>query len=319
MKEDFHSPLARELRDFVKHKRALGYSYQRAAATLRSFDRYIQAHADVDDTLSLPDLLRGWLSSSSNRKPVSVTSELGTVRQFFRYRRRFAPNGFVPGREWASQAVRADFIPYIFSMQQIRALLDEAARLRCDRRVRPAIRMLILILYCTGLRFGEAIRLEMRDVDMTNHVFSIRQSKGKTRLVPFRSDLAKELCKYRQSRDQLASPEPHASFLVRPDGKAFVIKGASGIVRGMLRRLGYKQSRGRIGPRPYDIRHTFAVHRLLAWHRGGIDVHSRLPWLSAYLGHDDIYGTEVYLHATSELMELASHRLQAMLHGRRTP
>lgn len=71
----------------------------------------------------------------------------------------------------------------------------------------------------------------------------------------------------------------------------------------MLRRLGFKPVHGRIGPRPYDLRHTFAVHRLVAWHRAGVDVQSRLPWLSAYLGHDDIMGTEVYLHATTELLE----------------
>ena len=53
--------------------------------------------------------------------------------------------------------------------------------------------------------------------------------------------------------------------------------------------------RGRIGPRPYDLRHTFAVQRLSSWYRQGADLHARLPWLSAYMGHDDILGTETYL------------------------
>ena len=115
--------------------------------------------------------------------------DLGTLRQFFRYRRRFDPDGFIPGREWAPQAAKSDFVPYIFSIEQIRALLDEAARLRCSRRARTAMRVLILILYCTGLRFGEAIRLEIQDVDLHRHLFRIRESKGRTRWVPFRADL----------------------------------------------------------------------------------------------------------------------------------
>jgi integrase/recombinase XerD len=313
----FHSPLAPELERFVAHRHAMGYSCPRSLATLKSFDRYVLAHAYAK-RLPLADLLRGWLSRRSGRKAISVTAELATLRQFFRYRRRFDPGGFVPGREWAPQPAQSTFVPYVLSLEQIRALLEESGRLR-DRLARPTIRMLILILYCTGLRFGEALRLEIADVDLERRVFSIRETKGKTRWVPFRMDLARELRSYRSQRDRLAPATPQSPFLVRSNGKAFSVGGASCMVRGMLRRLGFKPPRGRIGPRPYDLRHTMAVHRLVAWHRAGVDVHKRFPWLSAYLGHDDLMGTEVYLHATSELMELASRRLQARLHNAEMP
>jgi integrase/recombinase XerD len=79
----------------------------------------------------------------------------------------------------------------------------------------------------------------------------------------------------------------------------------------VLRTLGLKPPRGRRGPRPYDLRHAFAVHRLTAWCREGVDLHACLPWLSAYMGHDNVLGTEVYLHATAELMGLASERFHA--------
>jgi integrase len=73
---------------------------------------------------------------------------------------------------------------------------------------------------------------------------------------------------------------------------------------------GLKPAGGRSGPRPYDLRHTFAVHRLQRWYRAGIDIHARLAWLSAYMGHDDILGTETYLTATPELLAVAARRLQ---------
>ncbi|MGA2256824.1 MAG: tyrosine-type recombinase/integrase [Thermoguttaceae bacterium] len=319
MSKDFHSSLARELEQFVTHMHALGYSYHRAAATLKSFDRYVLTHAGRQRTLPLASLLRGWLSRRGARKPVTVAMDLGTLRQFFRYRCRFDPDGFIPGREWAPQAAKSDFVPHVFSLNQIRALLDEAGRLRCNCRARAVMRALILILYCTGLRFGEAIRLEIQDVDLHRHLFHIRESKGKTRWVPFRADLARELRKYRKQRDQIAAIAPCAAFLVRPDGSAFSVKGASGIIRGMLRRLGLKPRRGRTGPRPYDLRHAYAVHRLISWHRAGVDVHAKFPWLSAYLGHDNILGTEVYLHATTELLQLASSRFHSRLHRTETP
>jgi integrase len=58
------------------------------------------------------------------------------------------------------------------------------------------------------------------------------------------------------------------------------------------------------------LRHAFAVHRLTDWYRQGVDIHARLPWLSAYMGHDNVLGTEVYLRATPELMTVASQRFE---------
>jgi len=98
------------------------------------------------------------------------------MMQFFRYSRRFDPDGFVPGRDWAPQAAQTHFVPHVFSAVQVRALLNEAQRLRCDLRARPVIRILILILYCMGLRLGEALQLEIGDVDMGGRLFLIRHS-----------------------------------------------------------------------------------------------------------------------------------------------
>ena len=58
------------------------------------------------------------------------------------------------------------------------------------------------------------------------------------------------------------------------------------------------------------MRHAFAVRRLSRWYREGVDLHARLPWLSAYMGHVDIIGTETYLTTTPELLELAGSRLR---------
>ena len=76
----------------------------------------------------------------------------------------------------------------------------------------------------------------------------------------------------------------------------------------LLRKEGLKPARGRVGPRPYDFRHAFAVHRLTDWYHAGVDIQARLPLLSAYMGHVNVLGTEVYLHATPELLRLASDR-----------
>jgi integrase len=98
-------------------------------------------------------------------------------------------------------------------------------------------------------------------------------------------------------------------FFVGVNRRDLPVKTAHRTLRGLFVRAGLKPEKGRVGPRPYDFRHAFAVQRLTRWYRQGVDLHARLPWLSAYMGHVDIAGTETYLYATPELMELAAKRL----------
>jgi integrase/recombinase XerD len=93
------------------------------------------------------------------------------------------------------------------------------------------------------------------------------------------------------------------------------VNTANGILRGLFQLAGMKPAKGRIGPGPYDLRHAFAVHRLSQWYKQGADLHTRLPWLSAYMGHIDIVGTETYLNATPELLGRAANRLRRRYRG----
>ena len=303
--------LAHDIAEFLAFKRALGCSYGRGEAMLRSFQRYVESQAGAEAGVESEAMLGAWLSRIAGRKPVTVALELGVIRQLCLYRRRSDPQGFVPGREWAPQPADSHFLPYVFSRAEVQALVDAAGG-HPHRNLTPAtLRTLLLILYATGLRLGEAVRLQLQDVDLERDLFRVRESKGKTRLVPFRSDLAQVLRDYLAERAVIAPIGEEGPLLVRKSGDGLPVGVASGAIRQLLRKLGLKPPRGRIGPRPYDLRHAFAVHRLTDWYRQGVDIHARLPWLSAYMGHDDVLGTEVYLTATAELMGLASERFAA--------
>jgi site-specific recombinase XerD len=310
MSSRFTSALAGELDEFLAYKRALGHPYARSEYTLRSFDRFVRAHGGAAPHRDLDRLLLAWLSRSEGRKPVSVTNELATLRQFCLFRRRRAPAAFVPGRVWAPQSTESHFLPHVLSEEQVRKLLAQAHELRSPIH-RRTIRLLVLVLYCTGVRVGEALRLELGDVDLRAGSFLVRHSKGRSRIVPFGRDLRAELRAYRGRRDAIADTAPSAALFVRIDGRPLGVPGGSKALRELMRQAGLKPARGRVGPRPYDLRHTFAVHRLTRWHRAGVDANSRLPLLSAYMGHDDILGTEVYLTATPELLAIAARRFEA--------
>jgi len=303
--------LAQDIALFLAFKRALGYPYRRGEAMLRSFQRYVQAHASAQANVELQAMLGGWLSRIAGRKPVTVTLELGVIRQLCLYRRRSDPQGFVPGREWAPQSAKSHFLPYVFSREEVRSLVHAVGQHAHRNLTGATLRTLLLILYCTGLRLGEAVRLTLQDLDLERNLFIVRESKGKTRLVPFRADLAQVLEDYLVGRVAIAPIDGAGPLLVRKSGDGLPVKVASEAIRRLLRKQGLKPLHGRVGPRPYDFRHAFAVHRLTDWYRQGVDIHARLPWLSAYMGHDDVLGTEVYLTATAELMNLASERFEA--------
>jgi len=302
--------LARDIEQFLQFKRALGYSYRRSEATLRSFQRFATDGLASRATFDLAAVINTWLARIPHRKPVTRACDLGAVRQLCHFRRRRDPSGYLPSVRLAPET-ESHYAPYIFSVEQIRALLKAAGRHQGRNFWPGLLRLLILAGYCTGVRFGEAVRLRLADVDLNARVLHIHASKGRTRLVPFGEDLAREFRQFLPQREEVLRRKGHecadALFIGRY-GRAITIKGASDVLRRLLRELGLKPRRGRVGPRPYDLRHAFAVHRLTAWYREGADIHARLPWLSAYMGHVNLLGTETYLHATPELLQFAGER-----------
>jgi integrase len=310
MNSIFCGPIAAELHGFLQFKRDLGYGYRRADFTLREFDRFLIKYVARNRHWQLDQAALSWLSSKPGRKAVSVSDDAGVLRQFFRYLRRSSAFGTVVEPIWPHLPTESQFVPYFLSKQDILNLLA-----LCSDLTRPAFRAvlyrtLILVLYCTGIRFGEALRLRIRDVDTRSAVLFIDTFKGRTRWVPFHRSLSRELDRYLVSRVQYANSDPDTRFFVGANQQRLPVNTASGTLGRLFKLAALKPEKGRTGPRPYDLRHAFAVHRLSRWYGQGVDLHARLPWLSAYMGHVDIIGTETYLNATPELLALAGDRLR---------
>lgn len=309
MNRIFQSRIAGDLHGFLQFKRSLGYRYARAEFTLREFDRFLVAYAAKGRHWRLDQAAIEWLSGKPGRKAVSVSADAAVLRQLFSYLRR-SPDRMITEPLWPKLPTESVFIPYFLSVQDVLKLLA-----LCDSLKRPHFRAtlyraLLLVLYCTGLRFGEALRLRIRDVDTRSAVLFVETFKGRARWVPFHRSLARELDRYLAARVAFAPASPDARFFVGANKTTLPVGTASETLRRIFQRAGMKPANGRIGPRPYDFRHAFAVHRLSRWYGQGADLHARLPWLSAYMGHVDIMGTETYLKATPELLDLAANRLR---------
>lgn len=313
--------LARDAQAFLRFKRAMGMSYRRAEFVLNSFVRFVSQHGGRHGEVALDEAVPRWTARRSGRKAVTVGNEFGVIRQLCLYRRRRDPSSYVP--EHALAPIKESvFLPYIFTHEEVRRLLAAAASHQGRYIGATMLRTLILVLYCTGMRLGEAVRLRMADIDLERATLMVHHSKGRSRLLPIRDDLVGQLRHYVEERQRCVSNDQHldpTAFFLRLNASPLTVSAASGSLRRLLRELGMKPPSGRTGPRPYELRHAFAVHRLTAWAMAGVDIHAKLPWLSAYLGHQNVLGTEVYLKATPQLLELASSRFEAHLRHARRP
>lgn len=203
--------------------------------------------------------------------------------------------------------------PYVYSTEELGRLLEATATLRMghSRQVPAMYRTLILLLYGSGMRIGEALRLTLQDVDLAEQVITVRDTKFfKTRLVPIGPKLTRELAEHIERRRQLPLPNENASplFTTR-DGRKWsytrVISWFQHVRRAAAINCPVGEPRP---PRLHDIRHTAAVHRMVAWYRSGQDVQRLLPQLATYLGHIDIRSTQRYLQMSSDLLLAASQR-----------
>lgn len=309
MTERFSSPLADHLQGFLRFKRSLGYRYARGGFTLREFDRFLVRHVKENRAWRLDQAILVWLASKPQRKAVSVSGDVAVLRGLCTYLQRLR-RAKVQVPRWPQLPTETKFAPYFLSQSDVRRLLDLAAHLEQPSFRAVLYRILLLLLYCTGIRFGEALRLRLRDVDTRSGILFVEQFKGRARWVPFHRSLSREMDKYLKARRRFASALPDDYFLIGANGRNLPVSTAWETLRNLFRKAGMKPHPGRVGPRPYDLRHAFAIHRLTLWYREGVDLHARLPWLSAYMGHDDILGTQTYLSATPELLGLAGKRFR---------
>ncbi|WP_321574817.1 tyrosine-type recombinase/integrase [Paraburkholderia franconis] len=176
---------------------------------------------------------------------------------------------------------------------------------------------LLLLLYGTGLRIGEAVGLNLADVDLDSGILCIRESKFyKTRLVPTGPDLTSVLVQYAAERNKWPPLSPDAAFLLTERGQRLSRAGAEYAFKQLRERAPvYRDDGARYQPRLHDIRHTYTVTRLVSWYREGADVQRLLPQLATYLGHVHIAATQRYLTMTPELLRQASVRFERYARG----
>lgn len=300
------------IESYVSIKRSMGAVFTTDARILRSFGR---AWEDIPLKAISPKMCQTFCRGGSDAPPTrNYERKHQSLRGFFKY---LVSRGFLttsPLREPPPKIARS-FKPYIYSHDELHSLCDATSYLLTSRNsLHPlTIRTLLLILYGAGLRPSEGIRLRCCDVDLRNQILSIWNTKFfKSRLVPIGNKLTEVLKHYRMERENLSFPvRDRSTFFATYTGKVISLNTLERVFSHLRNLAGIQRpASDHCQPRIHDLRHTFAVHRLISWYRQGVDIQARLPILSTYLGHINLAGTQSYLTMTSELLTEASQRFE---------
>jgi integrase/recombinase XerD len=300
--------LPQVIQDYVGLKQAMGSRFHAEAVILKAFSRSIGDLPLTEVTAAHVDTYlagHGPVTSFWHRKH-SVLQ--GLYR--FAIGRGYVTRSPLPTTTPKLQVV---FTPYIYSPEELKQLLQAVDACEHPRAHLSAttVRTLLLLLYGAALRISEALALTLADVDIAANLLTIHTSKFyKTRWVPIGPRLSDTLATYAHAR-------PHDPLLHRPEAPFFLTRTGESVSRQQAERV-FRRVCGqaavcrhdhpRYQPRLHDLRHTWAVHRLVAWYEEGADVQRLLPHLATYLGHRNIAATQCYLTMTPALLHTASLR-----------
>ncbi|MGH3417947.1 MAG: tyrosine-type recombinase/integrase, partial [Actinocrinis sp.] len=276
----------------VAARRAGGFRYDRQARVLARFVEHCGREGYADGSV-IQEAVEGFLYGR-HLKASTIRREEIVLRDLAQHARQFGWPAWAPATLTRVKAQHRP-PPYVFSDEEIRRLFCaiDSQPLSEDSNRALVDPVLFRVLYATGLRISEALNLRLRDVDPARATLEVRDSKNReNRIVPITRRLAGTLQAYIAAAHP--NPEPadhlfHTGDPARPADKSTIYNR----LRRYLADADIPHFRG--GPHVHSLRHGFAVQNLRRWASGGTDLAVMLPYLSAYMGHSDLRGTQYYL------------------------
>jgi len=292
---------ARLFEEFILERRALGYIFKTDEGSIR---RFLQNFVEPVD--GIIEFTKEYVLENTKRKANqsdnTVMRDISAINCFMDFAIRKGFNAYrIPHRSLPK--IKRNFVAHIFSDDEIQRMLAAAdstpyKKQSPDRHFQ--IPVMFRIMFNCGLRTSEVINLKRNNVDLSENILTVLDTKfHKDRLVPFSDEVFTSIKNYLEK----VPPRNANDYIFRSPktGSKYGANMLHAFFRDLLYRAGIPCGGRGIGPRPHDIRHTFAVHCLNNWALSGVDLMAVLPVLSRYLGHSGIKGTQKYLQLTAQM------------------
>ncbi|MFA7399878.1 MAG: tyrosine-type recombinase/integrase [Sideroxydans sp.] len=305
------SVFAGHIASYIEMKKRIGYRFEDHAIILLQFDCYLY-EMDYQGLLT-QELALNFATSKPRMSKNECARKYQVIRQFSDYLVVFVPDT-PPLRPDVLIRTKGHAPAHIYTDEEMACLMNGARR---ASRVNPlrnvTLHTMIGLIASTGLRISEVVTLNRDDVNLETGVLTVRRSKfQKDRLVPVHPTTLNVLRDYVPLRDARFLRPATAAFFIQMWGGRFSKSTLQLAFHHLACSVGVRVDVG-FGPSVHDLRHTFAVRRLVACYREGKDVQAMLPLLATYMGHVHYSETAYYLTATAELLGLAAERYDAFL------
>lgn len=292
---DYASNLAPAIKEFIEYLDTLGYS-DCHAKQLAMLDSYCLEHHPNIEVLT-KEAVHGWLRYETLRGHGCMLAKATSARKLALYMGKGAyilPHKIVP------KSPR--YIPYILTDEELSRLFISADNIKgnIDDFIKLMFPTLIRLLYTCGLRPNEVRLIKQKNINFdTGEVFIEKSKMNKERIIVMSDDMLAQCRKYNALR--AVSSQSSEYFFVRADGVCMTGKQLTYLFNRC-----WKQANPDVPTdmlprvRPYDLRHRFASTVLQKWLGEGRDLYAMLPYLSAYMGHQEFSSTAYYIHLLPE-------------------
>ena len=286
-------PVERFLEHLAFEKRASPLTVKAYRGDLVQFSGFLKEELGVDDPTATTDkAVRAWMMRllESGVSARSVNRKLSALRAYFHFARtvgvvKFDPTALIDPPKTPTR------LPEFVAERNMERLLEEMPW--PEGFVGNRDRVILELLYGTGMRLAELMGLAPADIDLRSGTLRVLGKRNKERIIPMAGPLVDLLREHLRQRLELA-PELVTPLLVRPDGKPLPRRTVQSLVTRYLSAVTTQDKRS-----PHVLRHTFATHLL----EHGADLNA----VKELLGHASLAATQVYTHNTVEKLKQA-HR-----------
>lgn len=250
---------------------------------LEAFAAYCRDHQDTEDLEDLPyAVIRNWVIDlmENGRTNRTINRKVASLKAYYKYLVR---SGKVAANPLAGhKPLRTDKkVEVPFSEAEMRALLTQWPEEDAFEGARD--RLVVELLYATGMRRAELIGLRLQDLDLENGTLKVLGKRSKERIIPLLENLRQQIARYLDLRKaEFPLEDSPFLFLTASGGKMYPTL----VYRIINKYLGIVSAKAKKSP--HILRHTFATHML----NKGADMNS----VKELLGHASLASTQVYTH-----------------------
>lgn len=307
-KEIYNSIFQQEIRDLIELKRALGFSYETEAGSLRRIDTFLCRNT-LSEKYITKELCDLWCKKRTYETVTNQASRISTMRVFCRYLNDIGIPAYIPPKGITKKRTRYD--AHIYTDEELQHFFDAVDKSKsvsdsCPYRS-DVMPVFFRILYTSGMRVSELRLARIRDVDLEKGYIHVLEAKNhKERLIPIHPLLMLR-CRELKEKIHATSPDDEYFFMILP-GKPMTLGNVYKNFRRYLEQAGISHT-GK-GPRIHDFRHTYCVNLLRKWADEGKDLIAYLPYMRTMLGHESFEETAYYLKLTAERFPYIKERMK---------